>query len=168
MNPVSTPRILRELLILIISIVISAMVLYPVTQKIAYQFYFTNFFGIFLAIQYFRWIVFYNHNVLFKKNPWIRLVSIMIFFSISFYLFTKNQDLTNILENQEVKDIAEHTKKTIILTYQEQYDLFKYIRQITIFSGFTCFGLCVILLLRIAADFLGYQSDKMKRYLAKK
>jgi hypothetical protein len=83
-------------------------------------------------------------------------------------LFTKNQDLTNLLETQEVNDIAEHTKKTIILTYQEQFDLFKYIRQITIFSGFTCFGLCIILLLRIAADFLGYQSDKMKRYLAKK
>lgn len=161
-----TKIIFREVIIWLISIFIAAIIWYPVYTTIPYAHLLHGFIAIVFMIQFFRWFVFYDHVILFKKN-YGKLLSIFISFAIGAIVWSKGQEILLIAENQILEDLMYKGRSDINLGLEESYNFFVYLRNILILCNLGTPGLAFMLILKIVYKTIGMGSNKVKTYLGK-
>lgn len=156
--------IIKEFLIWIISIAISYALIYPIISQIDYKYFLFNMITTTLGIQFFRWIVFFDFNVLFK-NSWIKFLSLLILSVFGMMTIVKTQEIILLLENQELADLTSTKSLKTNMSLTEIYNFYRYLFNYLIFTSYCTAGLAAILNIRIVASYIGYKSEALKKYL---
>lgn len=156
--------IVKELLIWIISIALSYALLFPIVSQIDYNYFAFNMVTTTLGIQFFRWIVFFDFNLLFK-NSWIKFVSLLVLSVFGMMTIIKTQEIILLLENQELTDLTSTKTLKTNMSLTEIYNFYRYLFNYLIFTSYCTAGLAAILNIRIVASYIGYKSDALKKYL---
>jgi hypothetical protein len=156
--------IIKELLIWIVSLAISYALLFPIISHIDYNFFAFNMTTTTLGIQFFRWIVFFDFNLLFK-NSWIKFLSLLVLSVFGMMIIIKTQEIILLLENQELSDLTNTKTIKTNMSLTEIYNFYRYLFNYLIFTSYCTAGLAAILNIRIVASYIGYKSDALKKYL---
>jgi hypothetical protein len=158
--------VLREILVWLFSIGIAAIVWYPIYSKIPYNHLVLGMFSIVIMIQFFRWFVFYDQVLLFKRN-YYKLASILVAFAIGAVVWSKGQEILLVAENQTIEDIVPLGTKKIELGMEATYNLFAYLRNLLVFCNAGTPGLAFMFILKIIYKTIGLGNQKVKTYLGK-
>ena len=124
--------ILKELLWLAITGLITYAILYPITQKIDYIYWKVNAFIIFLAITYFR------YSVTFKSLPFLRpgVVRFLLFtvnLSVFIYVVHHMQRFVGLADNFYIEDFG---FPKVIMYEDVKMSMFKYLyREFVLFGS---------------------------------
>jgi hypothetical protein len=156
----------RECFAWIFSVIIAALIWYPIFSKIPYIHLGLGMFAIVSMIQFFRWFVFYDQVIFFKRN-YYKLASILIAFAIGAVVWSKGQEVLLIAENQAIEDIVPLGTKKIELGMEATYQLFAYLRNLLVFCNAGTPGLAFMFILKIIYKTIGLGSQKVKTYLGK-
>jgi hypothetical protein len=156
--------IIKELLIWIVSLAISYALIFPIVSHIDYNFFEFNMITTTLGIQFFRWIVFFDFNLLFK-NSWIKFLSLLVLSVFGMMTIIKTQEIILLLENQELSDLTNTKTLKTNMSLTEIYNFYRYLFNYLIFTSYCTAGLAAILNIRIVASYIGYKSEALKNYL---
>lgn len=164
----SLKLIIRELAVWIVSIGIAYVIWYPIFSKISFLHQFFGIFSIVMMIQFFRWFVFYDQVIIFKRG-YHKAFFILIIFAIGAITWSKGQEILLIAENQALEDIAKTSveKLKVELSMQESYNLFAYLRNLLVLCNFGTPGLAFMLILKIIYKTIGMGNQRVKSYLGK-
>lgn len=156
-------RYIRELLIWLLSIGIAFVLWYPIYSKVSYFRLTNGIIQMVLIIQLFRWFVFYDEVELFKRG-WMKGIFILGIFTLTAILYIEGLDSLRIFENQSLEDIGKVRHK---LNLQEIYDLFGYLKQLTLICSLGLLGATGMIILKILYRTIGYENVKVKKYLGR-
>lgn len=136
-------KILKEILWIIISLVLSLLVQYPILRVIEYKFFAANTLVIFISIYYLRMAADMK-NMFFVKNKWFRY----LFFSFNLFLFvfiiTRVQKLVILFDVFSITAFAENV---VILSPLKESNIMNYINNEFLFFG--VFSLVAITVLNV-------------------
>lgn len=128
-------KILKEILWLLIAIILSIAILFPIVDAIDYKFLYFNIFIIFLSVFYARLILdFYSITIYSIK--WVRY----IFFSLNlFLLVTVFSKIHKIVALFDIFTITSYSNKITVLDYTHEGKLINYINTEILLFGIICF-----------------------------
>lgn len=156
-------RYLREFLIWMVSIGIALVLWYPIFTKVSYFRLGNGVLQIVLIIQLFRWFVFYEDVVILKRG-WMKAIFILVLFTTTAILYIEGLDSIRLFENQSLADVGKVNGK---LGMQEVYDLFAYLKQLTLICSLGLLGATAMMILKIFYRTLGYGNPKVRKFLGK-
>ena len=146
--------VIKEVLVWLISILIAAIVWAPIFLQLPYKYLPLGITTVVLIIQFCRWFVSYDRVVLFQ-HKYLKLLLICLLFLGAFVIWAEGQKILLVTENMEIKDIIADGKKVVSLSSQGTYQLFRYLKNLLIFSNYGAAGLAFVLILKIIYKSLG-------------
>lgn len=155
----------KELLIWIISALISIALWYPVFSKINYLYTISGILQLVIVIQLFRWFVFYDNVILFRKG-WMKILFILISFTYTAIHYAMALDVIRIFDDQSLPEICTNWKEAH-LGLQETYDLFEYLRHMTMVCMFGLLATTAMIILKIIYRTIGYGNQKVRAFIGR-
>jgi hypothetical protein len=155
----------REFLFWLVSILIATVLWFPVYSRIPFINTYWGIVQMTLVLQMFRWYIFYNQNIIFKKS-WLKAAFILGSIILTWYWYSDGMTILRLIDEQNVSAIVSHTHFKP-LSLSEVYHLLNYVRNLIMISVFCLFGLMIMLNLKIIYMTVGYGSEKVRRYIRK-
>jgi hypothetical protein len=136
-------HVLREVLWLIVTAMLTAVVLYPITQKIDFIYWKTNALFIFITITYFRYAVNFRSHI-FLRPGWVRFLLFTANLCLFFFILGNLQKFMAMADNFYIEDFG---FPKVIMYENVKQDFFKYLYKEIVFFGTS--GLLMILALEL-------------------
>jgi len=153
----------REFLFWLVSILIATVLWFPVYSRIPFIHTYWGIIQMILVLQMFRWYIFYNQNIIFKKS-WLKAAFIFGSIILTWYWYSDGMTILRLIDEQNMSAIVTHNNyKPLGLV--EIYNLLNYIRNLTMIGVFCLFGLMIMLNLKIIYMTVGFGSEKVRRYI---
>lgn len=152
--------LLKEIIWLSITTLVSYAALYPVTQKIDFIYYNVCFAFVFVMLTYFRWTIMLSALPFFRPG-WVRYLLFTINVALFFYLMSKEQHMLGFLDNFYTEDFG---FPKIILYDPLKEELFRHLRLLITFCGTGSLIMIIALNLRLILSwwqFYKYRSEAL-------
>jgi len=153
--------LIRELVWLLLTAMITYALLYPVTTKLDYLYTSVNALFIFVALTYFRWSVTFK-SLPFLRPAWIRFLVFTLNFTLFFYLMHNEQKLIAKLDNFYIEDLG---FPKIIMYDDVKEELFRYLLNEIVLFGTGSLVMIVAFQLRLIISYWQYYKHQASRMM---
>lgn len=142
-------KILQEALWWLITAAVGYVILYPIQQKINFNYWFENLFFIVAGITSIRYFLFFN-SLFFLQNQWVRFVFFTLNFVLWVYALNRYEMLLQIHDYYDVSYFGSMKKP---LSSKEQTQLLAFIYNEVLLAGFIALLGIILLNLRFVGSY---------------
>ncbi len=163
MNKHTIRIIAKEITWWLISALVAYMVLMPICSVIDYYYWGFNLALILIGVHFFRYILFFNQNILLKKK-WTKFVAFVLLIQGIIFVMSRTHYLLNLTDNQSIEFFGKLIRKEA-LGLTETYQLMHYLKEELLLCAVTACVMMACLIGRIIYSLFGFGSEKMKNLL---
>ncbi|MBP7478786.1 MAG: hypothetical protein KA797_09700 [Chitinophagales bacterium] len=163
MNKHTIKIIVKEITWWLISALIAYMVLSPICTVIDYNFLGFNISLILISVHFFRYILFFNQNILLRKK-WTKFVAFVLLIQGIIFVMSRTHYLINLAENQLISDFGNMLSQEE-MGMTKTYQLMRYLKEELLLCAVAASVMMACLIGRIIYSLFGFGTEKMKNLL---
>lgn len=160
-NKVNLLHLLRELLWLGITAMVTYALLYPITSKLDFIYWKVNVFFIFITLTYFRWSVTFK-SLIFLKPSLIRFLLFTVNLSLFIYIGHNLLKVIGIADNFYIEDFG---FPKVIIYEDMKRELFDYLYKELVFFGSAALVTLSAFQLRLIISYWQYYQHAASRMM---
>lgn len=141
----------KELIWWLMSALVTAAILYPITSRVQYQMAWVNALIIFAALTFFRYAVMLR-SVYVLRSKWVKFLLCIVNINFFIYVLRQQQNFLGIANTFTVEELGKPFKP---MTMEDSYSLFTYFSTETTFAVVACLTLIVALIVRMILAYWG-------------
>ncbi len=144
-------EVIKEMVWWLITALVTAAILYPITSKVQYQMLWVNALIVFVALTYFRYAVMLR-SVYVLRSKWVKFLLSVVNINFFIYVLRQQQNFLGISNSFTVQELGKPFK---VMTMEDSYSLFNYFSSETTFAVVACLTLIVALTVRMVVVYWG-------------
>lgn len=157
-------NILKELMWWMVSLFAVYIIFKPIISVIDYRYFAFNALIILMPIHYFRYILFFRKNVLFKIR-WMRFIAFALNIQFIIQIIRITQDILIVIEEQNIQEIMNSSIPSN-MNLNDVFHLLLYIKEEVLGFAIASVLVAIALNLRIMYSFFGFGTKKMQNFVS--